>query len=874
MPLSDEELTTPLGRDVQARYMCNTFDEARATWENGPGFDAVIIGGGTFGAALAQNMYFRSERFRDDDGFAPRNYRILVLEAGPYILPEHVQNLPMLRLYDPPSTSIAELQPDPAQRGNIRARNEVWGLAWHSPERFTGLAYCVGGRSLYWGGWSPRFLDSEMPTTGPSANLWPVAVVEDLKVRFFAEANHQIGSSEANDFINGALHEAIRSHLLEALQDGAVPAAVPLDELPLQVTNPEIDRAAPDAGQRIRERKLDAPYAINTTSRPGFFPFNKFSTVPLLMAAARDADGRAGGDDNRKRLMVVPNCHVTHMDTEPVTTATGSVLQRVRGIHTNFGYVPLRNDGEKQAVVVLAAAGIESTRLALLAFKGLPREQYSLIGKNLMAHTRANMFFRIPRSRLEKLGAELERLEVAALQVRCRVRHDDGSIGHFHLQLTASGTPSNDANADREMFQKVPDLDHYRRFTEEELDEVVPMAIRAIAEMEPQNGGSFVRLDEERDEFGVQRAFVALNQQTPNTVAMNFLTEQDARVFNTMKSAMVDLARVFEPDLRDPVINVDPLGTTHHEAGTLWMGEDPTQSVTNPDGRFHGVTNAFVGDLSVLPTSGSANPMLPGIALVRRLAKHLVPEGDGRLEGDPAPTKPFTLDTEDEAPVALPDRPPPDTEDFEPLFDGRTTARWRMAGKGQFFVTGGALQTIPGNDLGLLWCTTPTPPDFMLRLEWFLAPRDGVSVFVENSGVFVRFPHPDSKRFHNPAWVPTLHGFEIQIDPEGRAPDDRLDVAQFRTGAVYSFAGPQDRPDAPSGQWNAMEIRVDGQRYQVSVNGQQTADFTFDGQGRGLPSTNANPSYIGLQAYGGAKVAFRNIRIREIAGSRSKRDRR
>lgn len=864
MALGQENLTTPLSRDVQGRYMCNTFEEAQATWQNGPGFDAVIIGGGTFGAALAQNMYFRSERFRDDDAFAPRNYRILVLEAGPYILPEHVQNLPMLRLYDPPASSIAELQPDSSQRHSLGARNEVWGLAWHSPERFTGLAYCVGGRSLYWGGWSPRFLDSEMPTTGPLANLWPASVVEDLKVRFFDEANRQLGANEANDFINGTLHEAMRARLLRALENGDVPTAFSLDGLPLQVTDPAIDAGAADADQQRRERKLDAPYAINTTTRAGFFPFNKFSSVPLLMAAARDAAGRSGGDDNRKRLMVVPNCHVIGMDTETVTTATGATLLRVEGLRTNVGYVPLRNDGDKQAVVVLAAAAVESTRLALLSFKALPSEQYALIGKNLMAHTRANMFFRIPRTQLAELGSDLERLEVAALQVRGRHDYEDGSVGHYHIQITASGTPSDDANADRELFQKVPDLDHYRRFSEEELDEVIPIAIRAMAEMEPLNSGSFVRLDTELDEFGAPRAFVGLNQQQPNTGAMNFLTDRDRQVFEAMKQAMVQVAQVFDPNFSSPSIGVDPLGTTHHEAGTLWMGEDPRRSVTNPDGRFHGVTNAFVGDLSVLPTVGSANPMLPGIALVRRLAKHLVSEGDGRLQGDLAPTKPFRLDPRTEAPVIHPELPSVDSDGFQPLFDGRSTAYWRIAGKGQSFVIGDALQTIPGTDLGLLWCTLPTPSDFVLQLEWFLAPIDGVSVFVENSGVFVRFPHPDGNGFHNPAWVPVLHGFEIQIDPQGRAPDGRLHVPEFRTGSIYSFNGPEQAPDAPAGRWNHMEVRVEGQNYRVEVNGLQTANFTYEGRDRGQLSSEDEPRYIGLQVYGGSRAAFRNIRIKAL----------
>ena len=164
MPGSANPFITPTTRDVLGRYVCNTFYESRATWESGPGFDAIVIGGGTFGAVLASNLYFRSEPFARGGPFAPPNYRVLVLEGGPFLLPEHVQNLPMLMLDIAYPTSIHDLAPNPADRRQIQARKEVWGLPWHSNERFPGLAYCVGGRSLYWGGWSPQLLDSEMPT--------------------------------------------------------------------------------------------------------------------------------------------------------------------------------------------------------------------------------------------------------------------------------------------------------------------------------------------------------------------------------------------------------------------------------------------------------------------------------------------------------------------------------------------------------------------------------------------------------------------------------------------------------------------------------------------------------------------------------------
>ena len=65
------------------------------------------------------------------------------------------------------------------------------------------------------------------------------------------------------------------------------------------------------------------------------------------------------------------------------------------------------------------------------------------------------------------------------------------------------------------------------------------------------------------------------------------------------------------------------MGTTHHESGTLWMGEDATTSVTDTIGRFHHVENAYACDQSVFPSVGSANPVLTGLVLAQRLGRHL-----------------------------------------------------------------------------------------------------------------------------------------------------------------------------------------------------------------------------------------------------------
>jgi hypothetical protein len=228
--------------------------------------------------------------------------------------------------------------------------------------------------------------------------------------------------------------------------------------------------------------------------------------------------------------------------------------------------------------------------------------------------------------------------------------------------------------------------------------------------------------------------------------------------------------------------------------------------------------------------------MLTGIALARRLADQLT-----------TPPVPFVPD-----------------DGFAPLFDGVSTGNWRMAGGGHFIVVDGVLEAVPGNELGLFWCTTPTPENFVLRLEWLSTRAD------DNAGVFVRFPDPDSKGYINTHFVAVDFGFEVQIDDRGFNPDTNLFNDPFRqTGAIYSFAPSSEVASRPIGQWNSYEIRVNGQSYEVLLNGTSVTSFDFvpgsdpAHPDRGLPSTAMVPRHIGLQSHTG-RVMFRNICIKAL----------
>lgn len=73
-----------------------------------------------------------------------------------------------------------------------------------------------------------------------------------------------------------------------------------------------------------------------------------------------------------------------------------------------------------------------------------------------------------------------------------------------------------------------------------------------------------------------------------------------------------------------------------HLVGGARMGNNPRTSVTDSFGRTHDIPNLFICDGSLLPTQGSANPGLTIQALAARTADYLISEGDNVLSGQPA----------------------------------------------------------------------------------------------------------------------------------------------------------------------------------------------------------------------------------------------
>src|SRR5712692_7838288 len=191
VPVQDTDFTL----DVLGRYICNTWDEA--VNNGGVAFDAVVIGAGMFGAYCAEKIYRHA------------NLRVLVLEAGPFLLSEHVQNLARIGLSAAGAAAVPNNSSDPG----VQAL--VWGIPWRSQVAFPGLAYCVGGRSLYWGGWSPRLTAADLAK-------WPAAVAGYLQSPSgtgdaYERTELETGVFDKTDYISGPLNDDLKKKATLAL---------------------------------------------------------------------------------------------------------------------------------------------------------------------------------------------------------------------------------------------------------------------------------------------------------------------------------------------------------------------------------------------------------------------------------------------------------------------------------------------------------------------------------------------------------------------------------------------------------------------------------------------------------------------------------
>jgi choline dehydrogenase-like flavoprotein len=759
---------TAFSHDVLGRWVCSTWPEVSNN--GGDPFDIVVIGAGMFGGYIADKLYRRAENL---------GLRVLVVEAGSFLLPTHVQNLPRLGLGGPRERVVATNPQDPGPQ------NLVWGHPWHSNQAFPGLAYCVGGRSLFWGGWSPRLTAADLGPRPSDQVAWPADAAAYLLANYEA-VETEMGVRPTTDYISGSLFDRLKARFGSVI----------------------------GAGQLVEE----APLAIQGQApESGLFPFDKYSSAYLLFDAVREDIGRRWRNniDAWRRLIVLPRAQVVSLKTSG--NRVTEIELRVND-QQQFLRPPLLSP---DSTVVVAASTIESTRLALDSLP-LPAMGANRMGSNLMAHLRSDITARIRRSAIPGLPAQATDLEIAALLVRGTT-----SDGHeYHMQVTASAGRGSDDN----LFTSVPDLDLLDSLRANQDPAWIPITFRVIGQMighpTAQPGDtkkSWVNLAWQTDpRTGRLRAWVNLEP-----------SDTDMSAWQEMENAAVALAKAVAgspADIQNININRNGIGTTHHEAGTLWMGS-PGQSVTDSFGKFHHLANAYVAGPALFPVIGSANPSLTATTLARRTADAIVTT-----------------------------RTVPPSPAFKPLFTGSRQG-WQMSGGGDFLTIFGSILEARPNGLGLLWYTREVFRNFVLKVDWLsFNPTTNVpGGRADNSGVLLRFPALNASDPANDWKLASDKGYEIQIDDMGFNVDTGQNFSPLhQTGAVYALAPSSKIASRPAGQWNTFEIEATATAIKVTLNGQPVTNYS-------IPANNSRlrEGHIGLQCHTG-NVQFQNVMIRTL----------
>jgi choline dehydrogenase-like flavoprotein len=230
----------PATQDPVAAYYCKTLREVQDR-----AYDVVVVGGGAVGSAVVHRLLTAATH---------RTIRVLVLEKGSFLLPEHVQNL------------------DPRyQRLMADAVAKPWKLAPGTTYDLAPQIPYFGGRALFWSTWIPQPARTQMPN-------WPGRVLDELDSRnYWQHARDLLGAVQPSDMGPefSTFQPRLRQRLMEGLRH-------------LEYFLPYSDAKA-----------LEVPLASRATTST--LQYRKFSPVPVLL---RDADEFVGSLD------IVTGCEV------------------------------------------------------------------------------------------------------------------------------------------------------------------------------------------------------------------------------------------------------------------------------------------------------------------------------------------------------------------------------------------------------------------------------------------------------------------------------------------------------------------------------------------------------------------------------------
>ncbi|MCE7061442.1 DUF1080 domain-containing protein [Dyadobacter sp. CY343] len=191
-------------------------------------------------------------------------------------------------------------------------------------------------------------------------------------------------------------------------------------------------------------------------------------------------------------------------------------------------------------------------------------------------------------------------------------------------------------------------------------------------------------------------------------------------------------------------------------------------------------------------------------------------------------------------------------EGFKVLFDGTNLFEW-VGNKTDYFIDGGELVVDPKKGgKGNLY-TKDEYSDFDFRFEFQLTPG-------ANNGLGIRTPMQGDAAYE---------GTEIQILDNDA--DIYKDLKEYQYhGSAYGIIPAKRGFLKPMGEWNYQEVRVQGSKIRVTLNGTVILDGDLaEASKNGTPDHREHPGlartsgHLGFLGHG-SELKFRNIRINNL----------
>lgn len=528
--------------------------------------DACIIGAGASGAAAAKVL-------------TERGFRVVALERGPWRTKEtfggdELANVNRYNLWPDPL-----LNPRTVREGDEdEARVEL----------FCPVPQMVGGGTVHWQGWLPRFTPNDFrlhsivgDVAGTSLADWPISY-DDLEP-YYTKVEWAFGVSGlagANAF------------------EGPRSKGYPCPPMPMSRYAEKFHRGCSALGWNsfpTPQAALSQPY----NGRPA-----------TVVSAFAQQHGDPTGTRSSALNVFVPDALATgRYDLRPDSYVRELTVDEKGRVATAVYEDADGTIVEQEAdVFVLACGAVESARLLLMSSS--PRHPHGLangsdmVGRNVTFHEYSAAVATFDDPIYAWAGGGY--VSASSFQF---YEHDDdrGFVSGGHIAAAGVGIPLpiNWGLPGRPTWgaeAKQVDRDHFNH----------SMAVAMVVHDMPQHDNR-VDLDETVvDAWGLPVARISLKAHANDLAMGRFLIDRNAEILEAAGANYVD--RVY----------IDRItGNCSHQHGTTRMGNDPGSSVLDRNCRAHEVTNLFVVDGGPFPTGTGANPTLTIMANAWRVADHI-----------------------------------------------------------------------------------------------------------------------------------------------------------------------------------------------------------------------------------------------------------